>query len=280
MRCSALLLLVSLAGCTSNSVIDPGHDAGTTLMDTGNGEDAFASGDDANVDGGHADTGGGADTGAPADTGADANLPDAGPCMAAGACDPFTATSCGAGMACRPGATGTSCHATSATTVGVGMPCAHAEDCEAGLVCLTFTAGEGPTCHRMCHARSVGECDTGYACNGTFGDTCINVCRPIPPACDIYAQNCAMATDTCTLVRNPETNAPYTGCRPAGTQNEGQPCGGAAGTCNHALICVSLSGIAGCRHVCDATVTPDTCTAPAACTGLAMTWGVHYCQAP
>jgi hypothetical protein len=271
------LALASVAGCGDTSVVMPGHDAFVAPMD--GGTDAYVSTDDADVDGGAVgDTG--TDTGPRSDTGPmiDANVPDAGPCMASGACDPFDPAACGAMMACRPGAAGTTCAATSATTVGVGMACTHAEDCAPGLVCLTFSPGEGPVCHRMCRAHSVGACDTGYACNGTFGDACINVCRPTPPMCDIYAQDCATPTDTCTLVRNAETGAPYTGCRPAGTQNEGQACGGASGTCNHSLICVSVGGVAGCRHVCDSTVTPDTCTAPATCTGLATTWGVHFCQ--
>jgi hypothetical protein len=170
------------------------------------------------------------------------------------------------------------CQAVTTPSAGFGMPCLHPSDCEPGLVCLTFSAGEGALCHRMCPTRSVGACDTGYVCTGTFGDTCVNVCRPLPVMCNIYTQDCASPTDTCTLVRNAETNMPYTGCRPAGTQLEGMPCGGASGSCSHSLICVATGGIAQCRHVCDSTVTPDQCASPAMCTGLATTWGVHYCQ--
>jgi len=223
----------------------------------------------------------GADANAALDSGApsDANAPDAGGCMASGACDPFDPSSCGT-MACRPGASGTACMSVSATSVGVGMACPRPADCAPGLVCLAFTSAEGPRCHRMCPSHSVRACDPGSECIGTFGDACIDVCRPVPAPCDIYQQNCASSTDTCTLVRDLETNAPYTGCRPAGTIAEGMPCGGAAGTCGHALICVGTAGVATCRHVCDPSAAPDPCTAPATCGGLAMTWGVHFCQAP
>ncbi len=284
-----VVLALGSAGCTNYSdPIDPGHDTGPRTDSGTGGTDAgpandTGSGDDTGI--GPTDSGPAEDTGiAPADTGTGVDTgtsvdggPDAGPCTAMGTCNPFDPTSCGA-MACRPGAAGFTCSTAAAGTVAVGGACPRPDDCAAGLVCLSFTTAEGPRCHRMCHAHSVGECDTGTACNGTFGDACANVCRPYPPMCDIYAQDCALSTDTCTLTRNPETNAPYTGCRPAGTQNEGQPCGGMSGTCNHALICVS-EGMGGvCRHVCDSAVMPDPCASPAHCTGFAMTWGVHYCH--
>lgn len=271
-RLIALASLVSILGCSST--VDPGNDAASPAD---GGSDAFVVGDDTG-----ADDAASATDAAVADTGlGDAAAgSDAGPCMAAGACDPFDPTSCGT-MACRPSATGTVCEAVSSTPASLGMPCLHANDCEPGLVCLTFSTADGPICHQMCPAASIGACSAGYVCTGTFGDGCVNVCRPLPLPCDIYAQDCASTTDTCTLVRNAETGMPYTGCRPAGTQDEGMPCGGSAGACGHALICIGTGvGTAACRQVCDSTVTPDTCIAPAACTGLAPTWGVHYCVAP
>lgn len=283
---TTLLLALALAGCSSTTsdpvdaarvTSDASIDAALAVPDTGidAAVDAGTTSDDAATSSDDADTST-SDAGPPSDTGLDANTPDSGPCMASGTCNPFDPTSCGA-MACRPGASGTSCSAVSATPVSVGGTCARDMDCAPGLVCLTFP-GEGPICHRMCPIRSVGACDTGYACNGTFGNTCIDVCRPTPAMCDIYTQNCASATDTCTLVRNAETNAPYTGCRPAGPQAEGQPCGGSNGSCGHALICVSTSGVPACRHVCDPSASSSPCTAPATCSGLATTWGVHFCQ--
>jgi hypothetical protein len=199
--------------------------------------------------------------------------------MAAGTCDPFDPTSCGA-MACRPTATGTMCQAISSTPAGFGDACLHPNDCTQGLVCLSFSTTEGALCHQMCHVHSVGECPTGYVCTGTFGDTCVDVCRPLPPMCDIYAQDCADPMQTCTLVRNPETSMPYTGCRQAGTQGEGMPCGGSSGSCDHSLICIAGSVGATCHRVCDPAASTSPCTGGTTCSGLAMTWGVHYCNAP
>lgn len=279
MRFSSLLTVAALAALTSvtgcgSTTNPPGNDAAPT---PDAGFDAFVP---PMVDGGN-DAAMAPDTHlVDAFTTGDADLPDAGPCVASGACDPFDPTSCGT-MACRPSATGTMCAAIGATPVGIGHSCLRDSDCEAGLACLNFSVAEGALCHRMCPAHSVGACDTGYVCTGTFGDTCINACRPLPVACDIYAQDCPNATDTCTLVRNAETTVPYTGCRPAGTQDEGMPCGGSAGSCGHALICVATPGApATCRQVCDPTRTPTLCLGTEVCTGLATTWGVHYCLAP
>lgn len=263
----SFLIQSSILGCSST--VEP--DDAASALDTASPIDAAtddASADDAATNDAHV-----ASDAAHVDTGS-----DAGPCVAAGACDPFDPTSCGA-QACRPHASGTACEDVSASPAGLGMPCLHVNDCEPGLTCLTF-APEGPLCHRMCPAGSVGACDTGYVCTGTFGDACIDVCRPLPTPCDIYAQDCASATDTCTLVRNAETMMPYTGCRPAGTQDEGMPCGGLSGSCGHGLICVGGASATNCRQVCDPSLPTDPCPAPTACTGLATTWGVHYCVAP
>lgn len=288
----ALLVSPVSIGCSSTTNPEPDAFVGAdTGIDGGSSADGGGADAGSTVDGGSEDdtgvmidAGGGGDGGPGDDTGVDAGATDggggdAGPCVASGSCNPFDPTSCGSGMACRPGAAGAHCVALTSTTHALGEACSATADCEAGLVCLTFGA-EGPLCHQMCHARSVGECTAGYLCTGTFGDTCIDVCRPMPAPCDIYAQDCPTATDTCTLVRNGETNMPYTGCRPAGTQTRGMPCGGASGSCGHGLICVSTAGIASCSEVCDPAVTPVTCTTPDACTGLAVTWGVHYCEAP
>ncbi len=285
----AAALLVTACSSTYDPLQPDGSmriDSGGGATDTGATEDA-ATGIDAGADtgGSPVDAGGGGDANdhdasdASDASGSDVGVADAGACVASGTCDPFDPTSCGT-MACHPGATGTRCETVSATAVGEGATCASSSECQPGLVCLMFTAAEGFRCHSMCHARSIGECSAGRACTGTLGDPCIDVCRPMPAACDVYAQDCASATDTCTLVRNPETNAPYTGCRPAGTQNLGDPCGGTSGTCGHALICVSTSGMARCRHVCDPAMGAAMCSGTDVCTGLATTWGVHYCEAP
>ncbi|MBN8616630.1 MAG: hypothetical protein J0L92_38950, partial [Deltaproteobacteria bacterium] len=60
------------------------------------------------------------------------------PCTAAGACDPFVADSCGAGMACRGGAMGApaACAPTAATVRGIGEACTVGNQCIGGSACL------------------------------------------------------------------------------------------------------------------------------------------------
>ena len=265
---SFITSLTFVAACTSPNAPGP-VDAGATDV----GRDV---GSDANVDAPAYDAP--PPTDANLDTFAfpDAGTSDGGACIAAGACDPFSATSCGA-MACRPSASGTMCLSVSATAVGLGMPCVHYADCLPGLVCLAASAGDSPRCTRMCPAGSVGRCDTGYSCSGVFGDACINLCRLLPVACNILAQDCASATDACALVRNPETRAPYTGCLPAGAQTEGMTCGGASGMCARGLICAGTTGTPHCQRVCDPAASPTSCSAAASCTGVVSAWNVHYC---
>jgi hypothetical protein len=257
----------------------------------GGGGGVLLSGD-GGTDGGTSDAGlldASIDASPPVDAPSDTNpaLPDAGltdaavrmPCTAAGACDPFDPGSC-PGQACRPTATGTTCQDVSATPVAERGACSSAAECAPGLECLDFGDGFGFLCYRMCADGSTGSCAASEACTGTFGDLCVRACRPIPLPCDIYAQDCANAADTCTFVRNPETSDPYTGCRAAGTQLEAQPCGGTAGTCGHGLVCINTGGTNLCHQVCDPDVTPAICPVGQACTGLARTWSVGFCQAP
>lgn len=271
---SLLALSFASAGCGSGTVAT--GDAGGV---DGGGADANAS--DASNDGGPPVDAPGDDTGAPTDSGADANA-DATvrmPCTATGACDPFDTTSC-PGQACRATATGTMCMDLSATPVGERGTCARDADCMPGLACLDFADGLGFICYRMCPEGSTGACATNEACTGTFGDVCIQACRPIPAPCDIYAQDCPDTDDTCTFVRNPETSDPYTGCRPAGTQLEAQPCGGSSGSCGHGLVCINAGGMNTCHQVCDPDVTPAICPAGQECSGFARTWMVGFCQPP
>jgi hypothetical protein len=269
---SMLFLGFASVGCSSTTT--PVDDASTRDA----GSDASATDSAPALDAPPGDT-----SAPPADTGpaVDADLDGAVrmPCMATGACDPFDTSSC-PGQACRATATGTMCMDISSTPVDEHGTCARDSDCNPGLACLDFGDGRGFVCYRMCADGSTGSCATNEACTGTFGDTCIRACRPIPLPCDIYAQDCANSTDTCTFVRNPETNEPYTGCRAAGTQLEGQPCGGSSGSCGHDLVCIAGGGVNTCHQVCDPAVMPAVCPTGQACTGFARTWMVGYCVTP
>ncbi len=266
---------------TNVSTMDTG---GGSLDDAGGGTTDDAGGgttDDAG--GGTTDDAGGGTTedagGMASDGGPDAPRVSM-PCTAAGACDPFDSAACGAGMACRAGAMGgpTSCAPTSATVVALGATCTAGSQCPGGSSCLDF--GDGLKCHQLCPMGSLGACPGGV-CTGTItgGDPCIQVCRPLPERCNIYVQDCVDPLDTCTLASNPETDERYTGCRPAGTRTDGQPCGGGAGTCGHGLICINNGdGTSSCHFACDGAVAPTTCPAGQACTGTARSWGVGYCR--
>ena len=205
------------------------------------------------------------------------------PCTATGACDPFDPASCGPGMTCRPGATGTECMPISATPVTEGGSCAAVTDCEEGTLCLDF--GDGFQCHRTCRQGSTGACAPGYACGGTIsgGGSCIRICRPLPERCNIYRQDCADPADACTLVTNAETGEQYTGCRPAGSRLHAETCGSGIGTCGRGMICVRDAGAtaATCHWVCGDARGPTSCRDSSEwCGGYVSGWGVLYCLLP
>ncbi|WP_157069320.1 hypothetical protein [Sandaracinus amylolyticus] len=278
-RTIVVVLAVGLAiGCGDDDGVDR-RDASSGI-DAGSGSDAGASDDasttidaatSADASGGDASTS--ADGGTSGDATIDGGLVSM-PCTASGACDPFDPTSCGE-SACRRGASGTECRAITTPVRGAGETCTRNDECAAGTLCLNF--GDGFHCERMCPEGSIGFCGDGHACSGTIGDACIRVCRPIPAPCDIYAQDCADAADTCTLATHPETRAPYTACRTAGTRARGETCGGEAGTCGHDLICIRTGDTTACRQPCDPEAAVDECTTGESCTGMARTWMVGFC---
>ncbi len=256
----------------------PGRDA--MGMDASGGTDGGGGGSDAGpeTDGGGSGADGGADEdGGPATDGGTDGGPVSMPCTAAGDCDPFDATSCPDGQSCRPATSGASeCMDIDASPAGEDEPCTTGQGCAPGLLCLDF--GGGFTCQRMCPEGSIGFCGDGKACFGSIGHTCIRICRPIPEPCDIFAQDCADPDDTCTFTRHPETDAPYTGCRPAGTLGHGDECG-AAGSCGHGLVCIRAGSTTTCHHVCGPDGADPQCTVDGEeCTGFARTWMVPFCQ--
>jgi hypothetical protein len=179
-------------------------------------------------------------------------------------------------MACRHGAAGTACAPVASPAAAAGEPCTFGNQCEAGTACLDF--GAGFHCERYCPNGSIGFCGASSVCNGTIGDVCVRLCRPLPTPCDIYAQDCAGAGETCTLVRNGETDFPYTGCRPAGTRLRFESCGAAGEVCAFDLICIRAGTASTCHEPCDPMAAPDTCPAGETCTGFARTWMVGYCE--
>ncbi len=281
--------LVASTGCGSDAGPTPDVDAGAGAFDAAAGSDASMEQTDgalpvdadvvddassAPLDAG-AEAGPAADAGSPADAATDGGLPPSMPCTATGSCDPFDPTSC-PGQVCRPGTLGIACYDVAASPGAEGAPCAAPDQCMPGTLCLSF-GGAGFTCQRMCARGSVGDCGAARACTGTVGDACVQVCRPLPARCDVYAQDCAAATDGCTLVTHPETGEAYTGCRPAGTRALGETCGGADGTCTRGALCIRSAGVASCRQACDATAAAPGCPMGEACTGVARTWSVGYC---
>lgn len=201
-------------------------------------------------------------------------------CTAAGTCNPFDPASCRPSTACRPATGGTACQAVSATPSPEGGSCSAIADCEAGTFCLDF--GDGFLCQRLCRQGSTGSCGPDSACNGTIsgGDSCINVCRPLPERCNIYTQDCADPSDTCTLATNPETSEQYTGCRPAGSRMHGETCGGSVGSCGHGMICVRPTGAATatCHWVCNSSSGPLCTESGESCSSAVSGWGVGYCR--
>lgn len=282
MRGAAVAIAVAIwvgTGCGGGDG-GPGGPADGAVRDGGGGADAArADGGTVHSDGGGLDGGGDAGGGAAADAGADAG-PVSMPCTAEGECDPFDPESCPDGQSCRAegGSGSTACMDLIDAPKAEGEACDTPLDCGPGLLCLIF-GDEGARCHRMCPEGSIGFCGSGQACLGTVGHPCIRVCRPIPEPCDIYAQDCDDPDDTCTFARNPETGEPYTGCRPAGTQGHGEPCGGDAGTCGHGLVCIREGSETTCHHVCGPDGGEPECTVSGEeCTGFARSWRVPYCR--
>lgn len=285
-----IVLVVVLGGCRRESSVRPDAtvpDASALdggALDAGRAGDAGA--DDGGSDAGPAEDGGlgdgGAGDGGAGDGGAGDGGLDGGPvsmpCAPTGACDPFDASSCPSGQKCAVTDMGTACEdLTAAPPLGEGETCTRDSQCGPGTWCVNF--GGGFECAAMCAAGSIGDCGADGACVGRVGaEMCVQVCRPISPRCDIYAQDCADAADACTLASHPETGERYTGCRPAGAQGLGDPCGGGMGTCDRGLICIRESGAATCREVCREPGPPSCSVAGETCTGNARSWGVTYCR--
>lgn len=274
-------VLVSIAGCGDGG--RGSGDAGGPRIDSGGDVDAGGGGDAGGApDGSAGDDGGGAtiDAGGAADAQIDGGPPVSMPCTPTGMCDPFAASPCPAGESCRIGGMGLRCYPHDAPPRAEGTVCTAPAQCAPGMMCLSFGVDPTSYCTRLCPDGSIGYCGADAACTGTLGDACVQACRPLPERCDVYAQDCADPIDTCTLTSNPETRENYTGCRPAGPRAEGETCGSADGTCGHDLICIRVAGVTACRQPCDPEDASETCPSGQACTGMARTWMVGFCQPP
>lgn len=238
------------------------------------------------------DTGTDAGTDAPVDVGTDVpedvaipdaaeedSAIDAGMCVPPGECDPFGADGCGEGEVCVLRDTGRTECREARDTADVGEPCGRAEDCLPGLMCVNV--GGEATCHQTCPGGSVGRCPAEERCSGSIGDDCVLFCRERPLPCDIYAQDCEDPGDACTFASDPETEERYTGCREAGPNGLGQPCGSEEGFCQEGFVCIRREGVSTCHEVCDADDPDVMCTDDAEeCVGLSTGWMVTYCRTP
>ncbi len=260
---SRLLALTLLVACSADPV-GPRFDSGTGRRDAATRDGGRFDGGD---DGGRRD-GGSADGGL-----SDARMDAAPACTPPGSCDPLQRVSpCPTDQSCRPDSDGNfRCAPIEADPFNLGENCTTAASCARGLLCLNF--GDGFRCHGLCPADSVGRCPSGYACSGSLGTECVEVCRPAPVLCDIYRQDCPNSTDACVPTFEPETDEPITACRPAGTQGLGEPCGSAAMRCERGLVCVRSGGSQVCRELC----TEETCAAGTSCVGTIAMWDITYC---
>ncbi len=276
-------VLLLLGACESDSGVLPGGRDGGAKPAT----DALADVSDDGLQGGggpDASLDDGADQDARPDvdgaTGVDAGHADAPPlCTPAGACSPFGPNSCGGQQTCRAETGGTVCGMIPPTPLAEDAPCEGTFECGPGLACINLNA-QGARCHKLCPANQVGLCSAGKACSAPIaGETCMRLCAPLPPACDIYnLRSCPEANSKCDLSVHPETNARYTACLPAGVGQIGDACTGGS-RCARGLVCINLSDQgARCRQVCNAEAASPVCSVTGqTCTGRSSLYGVTFC---
>ncbi|MBI5481135.1 MAG: hypothetical protein HY906_19920 [Deltaproteobacteria bacterium] len=188
-------------------------------------------------------------------------------------CDPVRQTGCGDGEKCSLVGSDLQCVLLGAGTAGAECQAIVGGDsCAAGLICAS--AGGASTCVQFCD-RVCGEpCGVGTRCNTRLGDTGEWGCGPLPPPCDLLAQDCAGAGEACYLVE-PATNT--TGCLPEGTLPEGAACT-AQGECGRSLVCLAsqAGGLSVCVPLCDTRLTVPC--ASGVCTALEDLDPVGYCH--
>ncbi len=291
LRLGCGVLCLGLLACGDDDAGVPTRDSGAIDAPTeqdagevdGGTEDAGAvdgGGVDAppGEDAGMEDTGPSEDSGPPADGGSVYTGVVSIPCTAPGERDPFHPDACGADMNCVLGADDMTVCRASTGAAATGATCSRAEDCAGGNICINF--GGEATCQQMCPDGSIGFCSgSENRCSGGIGDECVRFCQPRSEPCDIYAQDCADPEDGCNFSTDPETGARYTGCRPAGPQTLGEPCGSDPGFCARGLVCIRVDGEAACHEVCDAEDPTDICSdVGQTCSGLSTGFMVTYCR--
>lgn len=236
------------------------------------------------VDGGPQTDGGppGTDGGPPPEEDGGTVERDAGPvtCEVPGACNPFIderEVNCSRGESCRPNDAKTEmeCRELEDDPLGEGELCTTGASCAAGLLC----SGPDPLnfrCRTLCPTGSSGWCPEGQWCADSTGVTCVDLCAPRYPECDIYTPDCG-GGEACSPILNPETNGPLTACVPAGAGADGDACGdGIGGGCGPGLLCVRVDGAELCRHVCREAGNPG-CPEGQSCVGTVPTWNITHC---
>lgn len=186
----------------------------------------------------------------------------------AGACH-LLGEECGAGMKCgydfsAPGGPVRAC--LPAGTTPEGAPCGEAEGgdtCVRGTTCLRLDERSAPVCTRFC-LPVPGACPEAQSCVGAATipgtDERPLVCAPTPAQCDVLAQDCPAAGDTCYPVAVTSTREAL--CLPAGPTPAGGSCDASAPTCVKGAICVTStvgSRDGRCVVLCDLANARGTC---------------------
>jgi hypothetical protein len=195
--------------------------------------------------------------------------PDAGQADApGGACDPYAASPCGAGLKCTVlqtstsvgfgcGSKGSKAEGASCTQLVAGMM-QTGDDCADGMACFALQGETTPTCRQLCKSDGSGTaCPDMAMCTLRITDLpAASFCRATP-TCQLLQQTGCPAGQGCYLI-------PTGGvCAPAGTAAPGAACA-AANDCVPGATCVVVMGTAGkCVSLCS--------TAPGGTPGCAAT---------
>lgn len=226
------------------------------------------------LDAGAPDTGMSTDAGA-RDTGAHDAGTDAAASMctvSGGTCSPFSTSTCGANQTCIANGAAPHCTVSAFTLHGEGEACAADNECAWGLECHSFDSGVTFRCVRFCHAGSTTDCTGSTRCSqlAYTGSTCLRLCAPMPPACDLATQNCATGS-SCYIYLDTISGSEMAGCYRTGSIAVGGSCT-YLNDCVRGASCLGSGGTNVCRQTCSATT---DCTAGGGCTGVTGTF--HYC---
>ncbi len=168
-----------------------------------------------------------------------------------GECD-VVAQNCDAGLKCTyVGDAGLARGCVADGTIDEGQPCTGSpatNQCKQGLVCaarLQSDGGVANECVRFCRADA--QCTQPQLCNIVFHMNGTEerplTCGEPPPTCDVFAQDCPRAIDSCY----PGTGTPA--CYPTGTKPDGTACQ-FANDCVRGSACINQQGVLSCHPMC------------------------------